>query len=60
MTPEVSGEVRLVVEADAGRDVRHGLPVEQSPSRRVDPAREQVPVRGDAERVREAPDQMRG
>jgi threonine/homoserine/homoserine lactone efflux protein len=51
--------MRLVVEPDAGRDLRHGLSVEQAPARRVDPAREQVAVRRDPERAREAPDELR-
>jgi threonine/homoserine/homoserine lactone efflux protein len=51
--------MRLVVEPDADRDLRHGLPVEQAPTRCVDPAREQVAVGRDPERAREAPHELR-
>ena len=51
--------MRLVVEADPGRHLRDGLALEQAPSRRIDPTREQVPVRRDPERAREAPHELR-
>ena len=60
VSPEVPGEVRLVVEADLHRDTCGGLAVEQPPARRVDPAPDQVPMRRDAERRGEAPHEVRG
>jgi hypothetical protein len=45
VTPEVSREVRLVVEPDTRRHLRDGLAVEQAPARGVDPSRHDVSVR---------------
>src|SRR6266508_6664249 len=59
MTPEVSCEVRLIVEADAHSHLRHGLPVEEAASCGVDPAPHEVAVRWDPEGMREAPHEMR-
>jgi hypothetical protein len=59
MTFEVSGEMRLIVEADARRNLRDGLAVEQAPSRGVDATRQQVAVRSDRERASEAPHEVR-
>lgn len=60
MTFEVPGEMRLIVEADAGRDLGHGLAVEQASARGLDPSPDQVAVRRDPEPVGEAPHQVCG
>ena len=52
--------MRLVVEADVRRHIRRGLPIQQSSPGGVDPTRQQVAMRRDSERPREAPHQMRG
>jgi hypothetical protein len=49
MPLEMTREVGLIMEADPGRHLCDGLAVEQAPSRRIDPTREQVPVRRDPE-----------
>ena len=58
MTPEVSREVRLIVETDTGRHMRDGLALEEPPSRGIDPSRHDVPVRRDPEGAGEAPHEM--
>lgn len=58
MSLEVSGQVRLVVEADAHRDLRDRTAIEEPSPSGVDPTAEQVPVRRDPERPREAADQV--
>ena len=60
VTTEDSREVRLVVEAHAGGDLRHGLTSEEPVPRCVDPTSEQVAVRGDPERAGETPHEVRG
>ena len=59
MALEVTGEVRLVVEADARGDPCDRLALEQALTRRLDPPPEDVGVRSDAERLAEAADEMR-
>ena len=59
MALEVPGEMRLIVEAHAGRHLSDGLSVQQSPPRGLDPTGEEVAVRRDAEPAGEAPDEMR-
>ena len=50
MAPEVSREMRLIVETDAGRHLRDRLSVQQPPTRGVDATAHHVAVRRDAER----------
>ncbi len=58
VSPEVPGEVRLIVEADARSHLSDGLTLEQTPSCRVDAPAEEVAMRSDPEPAGEAPDEM--
>lgn len=60
VSAEMPREVRLIVEAHAGRHLRDRLSVEESPSRLVDPSRHDVSVRGDPEGPGEASHEVRG
>lgn len=60
VTPKVSRQVSLIVEANTRCHLRDRLPVEEAPSRSVDPSRHEVTVRGDPEGASEAPHEMRG
>jgi threonine/homoserine/homoserine lactone efflux protein len=59
MSPEVPGEVRLIVEANLRGDLRERLTIEQPAPGGIDPAPDDVPVRRDPERTREAPEEVR-
>jgi hypothetical protein len=55
---EVLREVRLIVEADVGRDPSRRLAVEKSRASRFDAAADHVAVRRDPEPRREGTDEM--
>jgi hypothetical protein len=56
VTPEVTRQVCLVVEADLRGHLRGRHTIEQPPPSSIDPAADHVPVRRDPVRAREAAD----
>ena len=59
MPLEVTREVGLIAETDAGGDLRDRLAVEETLSRRLDSPPENVGMRCDSERLAEAANEMR-